>query len=163
MFLGTADVVGTQVFGQPVPGAREITESTMVLIVFGALTYGQIRHSHIPVELLYMRLRPRAKAALDILADVCGLLFFGLLLWQGINEAQFSLQIGESTDGLIRFPLYPARITLALGTALFIVRLALDVVVDAPHLIDGTEAVAPIDPLYAELLDDQNSAMPKIS
>ncbi|HEY9567099.1 MAG TPA: TRAP transporter small permease [Thalassobaculum sp.] len=163
MFLGTADVVGTQVFGQPVPGAREITESTMVLIVFGALTYGQIRRSHIRVELLYMRLRPRAKAALDILADVCGLLFFGLLLWQGINEAQFSLQIGESTDGLIRFPLYPARITLALGTALFIVRLALDVVVDARHLIDGTEAVVPIDPLYADLLDDQNSAMPKIS
>src|SRR3546814_16135249 len=87
-----------------------------------------------------MRLRPRAKAALDILADLCGLLFFGLLLWQGINEAQFSLQIGESTDGLIRFPLYPARITLALGPALFIVRLALDVVVDARHLIDGTEA-----------------------
>ena len=157
MFLGTADVIGTQGFGQPVPGAREITESTMVLIVFGALAYGQIRRSHIRVELLYTRLPARGKAALDILADLCGLLFFGLLLWQGINEAEFSMQIGEATDGLIRFPLYPARIILAVGTALLLVRLALDVVVDARHLIDGTQAEVPVDPLYADLIE-QTSA-----
>ena len=55
-FLGTADVVGTQFFGQPVHGALEITESTMVVIVFGALTYAQIRRNHIRVELFYTRL-----------------------------------------------------------------------------------------------------------
>src|SRR3546814_15187848 len=105
-----------------------------------------------------MRLRPRAKAALDILADVCGLLFFGLLLWQGINEAQFSLQIGESTDGLIRFPLYPARITLALGTALFFVLLALDVVVAARPMTDGTADAVHIATLHADLPDDHHSS-----
>ena len=157
MFLGTADVIGTQGFGQPVPGAREITESTMVLIVFGALAYGQIRRSHIRVELLYTRLPARGKAALYILADLCGLLFFGLLLWQAINEAQFSMQIGEATDGLIRFPLYPARIILAVGTGLLIARLALDVLVDTRHLIDGTQAEVPVDPLYADLIE-QTSA-----
>lgn len=156
MFLGTADVVGTQVLSQPVPGAREITESTMVLIVFGALTYGQIRRSHIRVELLYTRLPPRGRAALDILADVCGLLFFGLLLWQAINEAQFSMQIEEATDGLIRFPLYPARIILATGTALLIVRLVLDVIVDLGHLIAGTEIVQEIDPAYADLIESDS-------
>ena len=36
-FLGTADVIGTQVFGQPVHGALELTESTMVVIVLGRL------------------------------------------------------------------------------------------------------------------------------
>lgn len=153
MFLGTADVVGTQMLGRPVPGAREITESTMVLIVFGALAYGQIRRSHIRVELLYTRLPPRGRAALDILADICGLLFFGLLLWQAINEAEFSIQIEEATDGLIRFPLYPARIILATGTGLLIVRLALDVIVDLGHLIAGTEIEKPVDPLYADLVE----------
>lgn len=152
MFLGTADVVGTQVFGRPVPGALEITESTMVLIVFGALTYGQIRRAHIRVELLYTRLPPRGRAALDILADACALLFFGLLCWQGINEAQFSMQIGEATDGLIRFPLYPARIILATGTGLLLVRLVLDVIVDAKRLIDGSELEIVVDPAYADLI-----------
>ncbi len=153
MFLGTADVIGTQLLANPVPGAREITESTMVLIVFGALTYGQIRRSHIRVEMLYIRLPPRGRAALDILADLCGLLFFGLLLWQAINEAQFSIQIEEATDGIIRFPLYPARIILATGTGLLIVRLALDLVVDLGHLIAGTEHEKPLDPAYADLVD----------
>lgn len=157
MFLGTADVIGTQMLGYPVPGALEITESTMVLIVFGALTYGQIRRRHIRVELLYTRLPPRGRAALDILADLCGLLFFGLLLWQGINEAEFSMQIGEATDGLVRFPLYPARIILAVGTALLIVRLVLDVIVDAGHLINGTEVEVPVDPLYADLIEQTNA------
>lgn len=155
MFLGTADVVGTQVLGRPVPGAREITESTMVLIVFGALTYGQIRRSHIRVELLYTRLPPRGRAGLDILADLCGLLFFGLLLWQAVNEAQFSMQIEEATDGLIRFPLYPARIILATGTALLLVRLVLDVIVDLGHLIAGTEIQTPVDPQYADLVEPE--------
>lgn len=156
MFLGTADVIGTQVLSQPVPGAREITESTMVLIVFGALTYGQIRRSHIRVELLYTRLPPRGRAALDILADLCGLLFFGLLLWQAINEAQFSMQIEEATDGLIRFPLYPARIILATGTGLLLVRLVLDVIVDLGHLITGTEIAQEIDPAYADLIESDS-------
>ena len=41
MFICVADVTGTNFFGWPVPGTLEITESTMVLIVFGALAYTQ--------------------------------------------------------------------------------------------------------------------------
>jgi TRAP-type C4-dicarboxylate transport system permease small subunit len=137
MFLGVADVVGSQILRIPVPGPKELTESTMVVIVFGALTYAQIRRSHIRVELLYTRAGPRMQAAMDVLAGVCGLIFFGLLLWQAIGEAQYSLQIHEATVGLIRFPLYPARIVLAAGTALLILRLALDVVHDLGRIFTG--------------------------
>jgi TRAP-type C4-dicarboxylate transport system permease small subunit len=137
MFLGVADVVGTQIIHVPVPGPKELTESTMVVIVFGALTYAQIRRAHIRVELLYTRMGPRVQAAMDVFAGLCGLVFFGLLLWQAYNEAQYSLQIGEATDGLIRFPLYPARIVLAAGTGLLVLRLALDVVMDLPRIASG--------------------------
>jgi TRAP-type C4-dicarboxylate transport system permease small subunit len=77
------------------------------------------------------------QAALDVLAGLCGLVFFGLLLWQAWMEAEYSLQIGESTDGLIRFPLYPARIVLAAGTGLLVLRLALDVIMDIPRIATG--------------------------
>jgi TRAP-type mannitol/chloroaromatic compound transport system permease small subunit len=137
MFLGVADVIGTQVLHVAVPGPFEITESTMVVIVFGALTYAQIRRAHIRVEILYTRMGPRVQAALDVLAGLCGLVFFGLLLWQAWLEAQYSLQIGEATDGLIRFPLYPARIVLAAGTGLVMLRLALDVLMDIPRIATG--------------------------
>lgn len=153
MFLGVADVVGTEAFGQPVPGAKEVTESTMVLIVFGALTYAQIRRAHIRVELLYTRMRPRVRAAMDFTAHGFALIFFSLLCWQAVNEAIFSYQFDESTDGLIRFPLYPARITLALGAGLVCIQLILDMAHDLLRVRSGEEppaignvSIPPIDP-----------------
>jgi TRAP-type mannitol/chloroaromatic compound transport system permease small subunit len=137
MFLGVADVVGTQLLHIPVPGPFEITESSMVLIVFGALTYAQIRRAHIRVELIYLRMGPRVQAVMDVFADLAALTFFGLMLWQAINEAQYSYQIREATVGLIRFPLYPARIVLAAGTGLLILRLVLDLILDASRIYTG--------------------------
>lgn len=137
MFLGVADVIGTQVLKVPVPGPRELTESTMVLIVFGALAYAQIRRAHIRVELLYLRMGPRTQAVMDVITDLAALLFFSLLLWQAVNEAQYSIQIGEATVGLIRFPLYPARIILAVGTGLVILRLLLDLIIDIGRVKTG--------------------------
>ncbi|MFY0614073.1 MAG: TRAP transporter small permease [Hyphomicrobiaceae bacterium] len=137
MFLGVGDVVGTQILEQPLPGARELTESTMVLIVFGALTYAQIQRSHIRVELLYTRVGPRVQAAMDVATDLAAIVFFGLLFWQAVNEVKISLEIGESTVGLIRFPLYPARIILAAGAGLLIVRLVLDTLVDIRRVSTG--------------------------
>ena len=137
MFLGVGDVVGTQVLQQPLPGARELTESTMVLIVFGALTYAQIQRSHIRVELLYTRMGPRVQAAMDVITDLAAIIFFGLLCWQAVNEVFISWEIGEATVGLIRFPLYPARIILAVGTGLLIVRLIIDMFSDIRRIATG--------------------------
>ncbi len=152
MFLGVADIVGTQVLLIPVPGPRELTESTMVLIVFGALAYAQIKRAHIRVEIVYLQAGPRLRAAMDVITDVAAIIFFSLLLWQAVLEAQYSLQIGEATVGLIRFPLWPARITLAAGTALVIVRLVLDLLVDLNRVRTGEPyEVLDEDPTLQEL------------
>jgi len=136
MGLGVADVVGTYL-GHPVPGAYELTESTMVLVVFGGLTYAQIKRKHIRVELVYMRMGPRGQSMMDVLADIAALVFFGLLTWQGWSEATYSLQIKEATSGLIRFPLYPARFLLVFGAALFLLQMSLDLIDDIRRLISG--------------------------
>lgn len=141
MFLGVGDVVGTQFLKQPLPGARELTESTMVLIVFGALTYAQIQRSHIRVELLYTRMGPRVQAAMDVVTDIAAIVFFGLLFWQAINEVQISWEIDEATVGLIRFPLYPARIILAAGAGLLILRLIIDMFSDLRRVATGERLV----------------------
>jgi TRAP-type C4-dicarboxylate transport system permease small subunit len=137
MFLGVADIVGTQLLHVPVPGPFEITESTMVLIVFGALAYAQIRRAHIRVELIYAHMGPRVQAVMDVFADIAALVFFGLMLWQAKMEAEYSYQINEATVGLIRFPLYPARIILAAGTALLVLRLVLDLIIDTRRIFTG--------------------------
>ncbi len=150
MFLGTGDVVGTQFFGWPVPGAKEITESTMVLIVFGALAYAQIRRAHIRVELIYAHVGPRLQALMDVFTDAAALTFFGLMLWQAKMEAEYSYQINERTVGLIRFPLYPARIILAAGTGLLVLRLVLDLIIDTKRTFTG-EPPEQVGPSLPEL------------
>jgi TRAP-type mannitol/chloroaromatic compound transport system permease small subunit len=143
MVLGVADVVGTKFFNYPVPGTLEFTESTMVLIVFGALAYAQERRAHIRVELLYTHTGPRGKSAMEVVTHVVAFVFFALLAWQGIGELRYSWEIREATMGTIRFPLYPARFLLVLGTALLLLRLALDIVADLGRLRRGEPPPAP--------------------
>jgi TRAP-type C4-dicarboxylate transport system permease small subunit len=142
-FLGVADVVGTQVLNVPVPGPRELTESTMVLIVFGALTFAQIRRAHIRVEIAYLAVGPRFRAVMDVVTDVAAIIFFSLIAWQGLLEAQYSMKIGEATSGLIRFPLWPARFTLVAGASLIILRLVLDLIIDCGRVRSGEPQPAP--------------------
>jgi TRAP-type C4-dicarboxylate transport system permease small subunit len=136
MFLGTADVLGTQFVGWPVPGAKEMTESTMVLIVFGGLAYAQIKRSHIRVELIYAHMRSRMKRAMEVLADVAALIFFSFLFWVNFHEAIHSWAIREADIGLIQFPLYPARWALVVGTGILIFQLGLDFI-DHVFLLEG--------------------------
>ena len=139
MFLGVADIVGTQVLLIPVPGPRELTESTMVLIVFGALAYAQIRRAHIRVELLYLKMPPRGRAVMDVITDLAAIAFFGLILSEAISEAQYSYQIKEATTGLIRFPLWPARFTLVTGCSLMILQLCLHLIEDLIRIRTGDD------------------------
>jgi len=141
MFLGFADVVGTKFFDWPVPGTLEITESTMVLIVFGALAFTQAQRGHIRVEIFYTERSPRTKAFMDVVTHLVAIAFFALVAWQGFDEALYSLEIKEATMGSVRFPLFPARLLLVLGTGLLLVQLGLDLIQDFRRMISGEARV----------------------
>jgi TRAP-type mannitol/chloroaromatic compound transport system permease small subunit len=130
MFICVADVIGTNFFGYPVDGTLEITESTMVLIVFGALVYTQDKRGHIRVEILHGFMGPRTRSLMDLFTHFLALLFFVLLGWHSIGELTYSWEMKEATMGSIRFPLYPARTLLTIGVALLILQLTLDVIDD---------------------------------
>lgn len=141
MLLGFADVVGTKFLGWPVPGTLEVTESTMVLIVFGALAYTQRLRGHIRVEIFYTERGPRVKAFMDLVTHAVAIAYFGLIAWQGANEAIYSLQIGEATMGTIRFPLFPARALLVVGTWLLLLQLLIDLAADVGRMLRGEAAL----------------------
>jgi TRAP-type mannitol/chloroaromatic compound transport system permease small subunit len=137
MLVGVADVVGTEFFGRPVLGTLEFTESTMVLVVFGALAYAQERRAHIRVELLYGFAGPRGKSFMEVVTHIVAFIFFALVAWMGYVELLYSWEIKESTMGSVRFPLYPARVLLLVGVALLLVRLAIDIAQDIGRLRRG--------------------------
>ena len=137
MAICVADVIGTDFFDWPVPGALEITESTMVLIVFGALAFTQEKRGHIRVEILHGFVGPRGQSFMDFVTHLLALIFFALLAWQSFGELSYSWELKESTMGTVRFPLYPARCLLSIGAVLLIVQLALDVIADFGRMWRG--------------------------
>jgi len=148
MLICVADVTGTNFLEWPVPGTLEITESTMVLIVFGALAFTQEKRGHIRVEILHGYMSPRIQSLMDAITHALAFVFFVLLGWQSIGELSYSWEMREATMGAIRFPLYPARFLLTAGTALVIARLALDVISDFGRMWRGEgppQAHAPAD------------------
>jgi TRAP-type C4-dicarboxylate transport system permease small subunit len=137
MLVGVADVVGTEFLGRPLLGTLEFTESSMVLVVFGALAYAQERRAHIRVELLYSFVGPRSKSFMEVVTHIVAFIFFALIAWQGYVELLYSLEIKESTMGSVRFPLYPARVLLLVGVVLLLLRLAIDIAQDIGRLRRG--------------------------
>jgi TRAP-type mannitol/chloroaromatic compound transport system permease small subunit len=128
MVVGTIDVVSTQVFLAPVHGATEGITELMVIIVFLSLPHVQRIQANIRVELLYSRFTVRTRAALDVVAAVAALAFFGLVVWQGIGVAEFSWRIRESTMSVVRIPIYPAKFAILVGATLTVVQAMIDVV-----------------------------------
>jgi len=150
MFVGVADVIGTEFFGRPVLGTLEFTESSMVLVVFGALAYAQERRAHIRVELLYGHVGARGKSLMEVVTHLIAFIFFGLVAWEGVGELLYSWEMKEATMGSVRFPLYPARFFLLLGVALLLLRLAIDIVQDIGRLRRGEPPPQPVAPAPME-------------
>jgi TRAP-type C4-dicarboxylate transport system permease small subunit len=67
--------------------------------------------------------------------------YFAILVWQGFNEAIYSLEINEATMGAVRFPLFPARLLLVLGCGLLLFQLALDFIQDLRNMVTGEAGV----------------------
>jgi len=137
MLVGVADVVGTEFLGRPVLGTLEFTESSMVLVVFGALAYAQERRAHIRVELLYGHAGPRGKSLMEAVTHVVAFVLFAIIGWQALGELRYSWEMKEATMGSVRFPLYPARFILLLGVTLLLLRLAVDIAQDLGRLRRG--------------------------
>jgi TRAP-type C4-dicarboxylate transport system permease small subunit len=126
VLLGALDILGTKFLGWPVPGAFEAIEALMVLTVFLALPWAQARDQHIAVDLVVARLGPAARRALAILARSLTLAVFALIAWRGWVLGLDSLAVREYASGIVPFPLYPAKLALALGATVMVLQCLLD-------------------------------------
>lgn len=112
MLLTVADVVGRYVVSHPVPGAIELTEYAMVLLVFASLPSVTHRRSHVSVDLLSGALKGRwQRLALSISSAVSAvvLLVLAVVLWQ---HGQLNRELGD-VIGYLRIPVYPAAFAMS--------------------------------------------------
>ena len=130
MFLTTIDVVLRYIFNSPLPGVYELQEFMLVGAVFLSLAYIQSLKGHIYVDLFTNRFSGRGQAILAIISHTVSFLIFALITWQAGLRAWTALITGQSREGLISYPLWPAKWALTIGVGFFCLRLALDIVMD---------------------------------
>jgi TRAP-type C4-dicarboxylate transport system permease small subunit len=125
MLVGAVDIIGTWLFRQPVPGAYEITEAFMVSGIFLALAAAQMLGHHIRAEIFRPVLPIRVSHALDRVGFFVMFLFFAFVTWYGWLEAADAWHGGEFSSGILKMPVWPPKLALAIGaTAMAVQSLA---------------------------------------
>lgn len=117
MLLTVADVVLRHRFtlNQPIPGVFELTELTMVVVVFFGLAFTASKKGHIAVDLVVARLPQRWQGAVDSLTGLLSLGVFALIIWQSaIFALEAVLAYYEVTD-ILDIPVFLFKLLVPLG------------------------------------------------
>jgi TRAP-type C4-dicarboxylate transport system permease small subunit len=127
IIISIADVFSRHLLGQAIAGVFELSEVLMVLVVFLGLGAAQKEGSHIRAELVISHFSGRVRNGLDLFAHVLGFLFWAILFTQCAAKALESWSTGEYKEGLMKFPIWPARWAIAVGLLLICLQLLLDI------------------------------------
>lgn len=115
MVLITADVMNRVLVGGSIPGVYELVETLVVLVAFLGLAIAERTNQNVRIELLTNRLPDRAARFLRVVGNVVGLVIvvlFAVATWEtGVH----ALLANDTRQGLVNFPLWPARFVVAIG------------------------------------------------
>jgi TRAP-type transport system small permease protein len=105
--LTLADVVGRNIFSQPIPGATELTELALVGITFLIYPRLALRQQHIVIDLLDNFMPTFARRMQQVLTGALGAVLFGAIGWRLVTLAGRAMDYGDQT-GYLKLPIYPA-------------------------------------------------------
>ena len=119
MLLTVVDVLGRYLFNRPVTGTFELTEMSMVLIVFLALGLAQHYQEHISLDLAYIYFPSWLKRATDLTVDLVNLVVVGAITWQLYNYF-VRMRDGNYTTAVLQLPIHPFVIVALAGVAAYL-------------------------------------------
>jgi len=135
------DVVLRYVFNRPTIWSFDLSAYIFgaFFILGGAYT---LRHrAHVNMDVIYLRLTPRTRAALDVVTSFLFFLFCGIMLWKGAEVAWHSIQIRETTATLWHPPVYIVRLVVPIGAFLILLQGLAKLIRDLHMVISGRETI----------------------
>ena len=131
MALVVANAGSRYLLNAPVPGAFEIVQSLLTVMVFLSLALTQARGGHIRVTLLTRRLTPAGARLASVAAFALGAGFFAWCALGAWGFAWQSFQVNEQEWGVIRYPLWPVKFVVFAGLVLLSLQFLLDALASA--------------------------------
>lgn len=122
MVLVSIDVAMRYVFDSPIRWASDVNGLLLLVTIFSALPDAWDRGYHIRMEILYGKLRGRARILADIGAATAGMAFFIAMGIQAFRFAPYMARTGETGQDLL-IPVWPFMAYLGLCAFLLAARL----------------------------------------
>ena len=117
MLLTVADVVSRYIFSWPLRGAFEITELSLLVLIFAGLPLASRSGEHATMDFIDALLGERGRRAIVRLVDLfCGFVILGLA-WQVWLKAGKIAGYGDTTDSL-KLPVGPFVYFMAVMVAI---------------------------------------------
>jgi len=122
MLVVTLDVILRYIFNKPLLWSWDVNMQLLgVLAVMGA-GYTLLKRGHIGVDVIALRLSPRARTILGLIVAPLFFLAIGVLLWKSGQMAWTSVLRKEVMTGAFHTPLYPFRVLMVIGVFLFLLQ-----------------------------------------
>lgn len=132
MALTVAAAVTRKVFLSPILGVFDLSELTLLVLVFLGLAYCGRTGGHISVDLIAGIAKPAILRVMDTVVRLCGGAFLLFVAWETVGRALDARAQHEATNMLF-IQLYPYFLLVAAGFALY----ALVLIVQALRLASG--------------------------
>lgn len=117
MFLTAADVTLRYIFNRPIPGAFELQEFMMSMLVAMGIGYCAFVKGHINVDILFIRLPQRVQASCNVFHYLIGSCLFALVCWRSALEG-LVVQSRALTSSVLFIPFSPFYFVVAFGSAM---------------------------------------------
>ncbi len=114
----TVDVVLRTVFDRPVPLAIELTRVMLVVVLFSAMAYAQLRGEHVRVTALIDKFPTVYRLASIFSGDLIVVSVVAVVSWQSFVYAERLSQQGMRF-GVLDLPTWPLCVVIGLFTGLF--------------------------------------------
>lgn len=120
--LVSVDIVLRYVFDAPLQWARDVNGLLLLTATFCTLPHTWDRAYHIRMEIFYARVSAERRRALDVVASLSGIVFFGFMAVQGLMYVPFMIRTNETGEDLL-LPIWPFMVVLSLCALVTVARL----------------------------------------
>ncbi len=120
MAIVTYEVISRYAFNAPTAWAWLINKQLFGVFVIVGGSYGLIHKSHIQIEMFYEHYSPAMKNVIRWITLTAAFCFLGCLLWKSSVMGLDAWQSGEKATGVFKLPLYPLKMFIPVGVALFL-------------------------------------------
>src|SRR5690625_1331911 len=123
MLITVYDVAMRNFAGQPTIWAFDVSNQLYAVHFLMLAGFGLLHNSHVSVDVLWARLRPRTQAIVDLISYLVFFLpFMLMLIWQSYLFAARSWASRETSWGVMAMPLYPLKTVMVIASVLLLLQ-----------------------------------------